>query len=174
VNGLALLAVLQTSLLLGAGPTDGAVPYAVARQKMEQTGTPMLVMVSAEWCAACRQMKTTVIPQVQRRGLLGRVMFTVVDLDREPELGRALTDGGPIPQLVLYRKSPRGWFRRRLVGGQSPATVEKMIRDALAAQTSENGEQNTAGGDSPDSETPSDSRTKAQRVSAGAEEQNRP
>ncbi len=170
MNGLTLLAVLQASLWMAGGSAESAeeaVPYAVARQKLEQTGTPMLVMVTAKWCGACRQMETTVIPQIRRRGLLGRVAYTVVDLDREPKLGRALTDGGPIPQLVLYRKTPRGWLRRRLVGGQSPKSVEKMIRDALAAQASEGqgektGEKGAPGADGPSTAT----QTTAQRVSS--------
>ena len=44
-------------------------------------------------------------------------------------MSRQLIGGGPIPQLVMYRKTPRGWVRRVLVGGQSVETVEQFINE---------------------------------------------
>jgi len=165
VHGLILSAALQISVLAGGSTADAAVPYKVARQVLQQTGKPMLVMVSAEWCPACRQMKSSVIPQVQRRAVFRQVVFTVVDFDEQPDLARALTGGGPIPQLVLYRKSGQGWLRRRLVGGQSAESVERMIREALAAQQSESREQQSQGRQTAEAQ-PGNSRSPAPSAAA--------
>ena len=73
------------------------------------------------------------IAEVRRRGLFHRVSFAVVHLEREQELGQRLTSGGPIPQLIFYRRTPTGWLRRCLIGGQSVQTVEEMINQEVTA-----------------------------------------
>jgi thioredoxin-like negative regulator of GroEL len=99
-----------------------------------KTGKPMLVMVSTDWCPACQVMKRRIMPQVRERGLLSRVSYAVVNPDQEAELSQQLIGGGPIPQLLMYRKSPRGWIRRVLVGGQSVETVEQFINEGTVAE----------------------------------------
>jgi len=91
----------------------------------------MVVLVSADWCPACVAMKKQVIPQVTKRGLLKKVVYAVVNLDRERVLGRQLTGGGPIPQLIMFRKTTGGWKRRKLIGGQGVGTVENFIGEGI-------------------------------------------
>jgi thioredoxin-like negative regulator of GroEL len=91
----------------------------------------MVILVGADWCPACQTMKNEVVPQVKRRGLLGRVAYAVVNLDRQKDLGQQLVADGPIPQFIMYRKTREGWKRRRLVGGQSAETVEAFIKEGL-------------------------------------------
>jgi len=122
VTTFSLAAALQLSIL-----APGADTYAEAYRLTAKTGRPMVVMVGAEWCPACKAMETNVIPQVRRRGVLGRVAFAIVDLDRQRNLGRTLTRGGPIPQLLMFRRSRDGWRLSRLVGGQSAPQVEAFI-----------------------------------------------
>jgi hypothetical protein len=114
---------------LGANESDN---YADAHQVTMKTGKPMVIMVSTDWCAPCQVMKKTVIPQVRSRGLLARVAFAVVNPDRDRELAASLTGGGPVPQLVMFRRTAAGWNRRVLVGGQSVESVEKFINEAVA------------------------------------------
>ena len=95
------------------------------------TGRPMVILVGADWCPACQTMKNDVVPQVKRRGLLGRVAYAVVNLDRQRDLGRQLVADGPIPQFIMYRKTREGWKRRRLIGGQNVETVEAFIKEGL-------------------------------------------
>lgn len=123
-----LAALLQLSL----AASDPGDTYAQARQETTETGRPLVVMVSAEWCAACREMKETVIPEVKQGGTLKKVSFAVVDLDRDQQLAQQLTRGGLIPQLLMYRKTPAGWRLRRLVGGQSIKTVENFIQEGIS------------------------------------------
>lgn len=123
---LSFAAVLQASVLL-----TGVDSYADAHKAVAETGRPLVVIVGADWCPACQVMEKTVIPQVRQRGLLGRVAFAAVNLDQERELGQQLTAGGPIPQLLMYRKTAAGWRLRRLVGGQSVETVESFIQEGV-------------------------------------------
>jgi thioredoxin-like negative regulator of GroEL len=118
------------------GANDGET-YADAHQASMKTGKPMLVMVSTEWCPACQVMKRRIMPQIRERGLLRRVAFASVNPDNERELSRQLTGGGPIPQLVMYRKTPRGWVRQVMVGSQSVETVEQFINQAIATDGDE-------------------------------------
>src|SRR5271165_1978336 len=108
------------------GASDGE-SYTEAHQVSTKTGKPMLVMVSTEWCPACQVMKRRILPQIRERGLLSRVAFATVNPDQDRELSHQLIGNGPIPELVMYRKTPRGWIRRVLVGGQSVENVEQFI-----------------------------------------------
>ncbi len=119
------LIVMCTALAAGNESND----YAAAHKVTMKTGRPMLVMVSTDWCAPCQMMKRTVIPQVRQRGLLGRVVFAIVNPDRDRELARQLIGGGPVPQLVLFRKTANGWTQKKLVGGQSVEAVEQFIKE---------------------------------------------
>ncbi len=78
-------------------------------------------------------MKKTVIPQVRKRGLLRKVAFAMVNPDRDRELADKLIGGGPVPQLVMYRKTPDGWTRQVLVGGQTVEAVEQFINEGVAS-----------------------------------------
>ena len=129
MTGVSLAALLQVSLI-----TAGADSYAEAHRTVSHTNRPMVVLVGAEWCGACEQMRKEVIPRVRKRGLLRRVAYAFVDLDRQRKLGRELTGDGLIPQVIMYRKTPDGWRRRRLVGKQEVKTIEAFINQGLALE----------------------------------------
>ena len=105
--------------------------YTQAHRVTTKTGRPLVVLVGAEWCPACKTMKDTVIPAVKKRGGLSKVSFAVVDIDEEQELGKTLIDGGLIPQLLMYRRTPLGWRLRRIVGGQSVKSVETFVETGI-------------------------------------------
>ena len=111
----------------------GAHSYSDAHRATTKTGKPMVVMVSAEWCGPCQKMVKTVLPQVRSHGLLKRVSFAIVNVDREKTLARKLIGGGPVPQLVMFRRTNKGWLRRRLVGAQNTKAVETFIKQGIAA-----------------------------------------
>lgn len=123
--GLGVTIVLQAALLATTGET-----YSEAHQAAEK-GRPLVVVVGATWCPACQQLKEEVLPEVKRHGLLRNVAFAQVDLDEESELGKELTEGGPIPQIVVYRKTPLGWLLRRMIGGHDVRTVEQFISEGI-------------------------------------------
>ena len=133
--GLTLATVLQVSLMAPTSET-----YADAHRQTAKTGRPMVIMVGTDWCMPCQRMKNSVLPEVRKDGLLSRVSFAMVDADREQDLAKRLTGGGPVPQLVMYRKTSDGWKRRKLIGGQSVDTVEKFIKDGLTADAASKNE----------------------------------
>ena len=116
------------------GGSDGET-YTDAHQPPVKTGKPMLVMVSTEWCPACQVMKRRILPQIRERGLLSRVAFANVNPDQEGALSHQLIGNGPIPELVMYRKTPRGWIRRVLIGSQSVENVEQFINEGTVRRT---------------------------------------
>jgi thiol-disulfide isomerase/thioredoxin len=107
--------------------TTGGETYAEAFKATSEKGCPLVVMVGATWCPACQTMKNSVIPEVRRQGHLRKVAFAEVDLDQEQELGKKLTGGGPLPQLLIFWKTEQGWKSRRLIGGRDAQAVEKFI-----------------------------------------------
>jgi len=124
--GLGVTLVLQAALL-----STGSETYSEAHKATTEKGYPLVVVVGATWCPACQQLKEKVLPEVKRHGALRNVAFAQVDLDEEQELGKELTNGGPIPQIVVYRKTPVGWLLRRMIGGQDVRTVEKFIVEGV-------------------------------------------
>lgn len=117
--------------------TADATGYAEAHRVMEETGKPLMVMVSTEWCVPCQNMKKNVIPQVQQRGALRKVAFAMVNPDQEHELAQKIAGGGAVPQLIMFRRTAHGWNRQVLVGGQSVERVEQFINDAVTANEAE-------------------------------------
>lgn len=131
MSSLTLAALLHASIL-----ATGEDNYADAHHEAE-AGKPLVVMVGAEWCGPCQQMKQAVIPQVRKRGLLRKVAFAIVDVDRERKLARKLIGSGSVPQLIMFRRTSHGWARNRLVGGQSVDSVEKFISRGIAQDESD-------------------------------------
>lgn len=126
MTALTLAAAVQISLL---STTAG---YADAHTAMLETGKPLVVLVGADWCPGCRTMKTSVLPELRRRGRLDGVAFATVNTDEENGLARKLMRGGSIPQLVMYRKTAAGWRRSQLTGAQSVENVEAFIAEGVA------------------------------------------
>jgi thiol-disulfide isomerase/thioredoxin len=133
-------AMIQGALLL-TGADDKPAPkpetYAEAYRTTAKTGKPMVIMVSTEWCVPCQTMKRRIIPRVRERGVFHRVAFAMVNPDQDADLAEQITGGGPVPQLVMYRKTAKGWMRRKLIGGQSVEDVEAFIQEGLAADAAE-------------------------------------
>jgi thiol-disulfide isomerase/thioredoxin len=111
--------------------------YSAARQATAKTGKPLVIMVSTDWCPPCQVMKRTILPRVREHGLFRKVAFAHVNPDEDAELANQLTGGGPIPQLVMFRKTSKGWLRKKLIGGQSVETVEEFIKEGLAMDKAE-------------------------------------
>lgn len=132
MTGLTLAAIVPLSLISADAET-----YAQAYKEMSKTGKPIVVMVGTDWCGPCRKMKQVVLPEVRKRGLLRQVAFALVNADRDRQLAAKLIGKGPIPQLIMFRKTPDGWRRRKLVGGQEVEKVEKFLRDGIAQDVAE-------------------------------------
>lgn len=119
------LLMLQMSLLASDGRS-----YADAYKHTVSTGQPLVILVGAEWCPGCEKMKNSVIPQLERRGALERVSFAYVNADRERDLAGKLVQGTSIPQLIVYRKTAKGWTRQQMTGMQSVTETEGFLSRA--------------------------------------------
>ena len=143
---LTLCAAVMQTVLLASPAADSSETYAEARRQITETGRPMVVMVSTDWCGPCQSMKRNVLPKLRERGLFKRVAFAQVNADRDSELAKELTGGGPVPQLVMYRRTERGWIRRKLIGGQSVEKVEQFIKEELASDEADHDADKTISG----------------------------
>ena len=141
MSGLTLSLMLQ-STLLAAGPVD----YAEAYRQSKATGQPLLVLVGADWCPGCVTMKRGVLPRLTQAGRLRDANLAVVNLDAEGDLAGQLMRGGTIPQLIVFAKTPGGWYREQITGATSEASVEALIGRARTAQAIGAGDSQPSGG----------------------------
>ena len=119
-------AFVQISLL-GASPLS----YEQAYKENEQSGKPLVVLIGAEWCPACKVMKNATMPQVAKDGVFHDVAFTVVDADKQPQVAKEMLSSGGIPQLVMFHRTADGWRHERLIGAQSPSAVVNFLRRGI-------------------------------------------
>ena len=118
-ENLPVMSLTCTAILHAALLSTGGATYTEGINSNLQTGRPLVVLVGADWCPHCRVMKQSTLPQVAQRGLLGKVAFAEVNSDHEGALASQLMEGGPIPQLIMYRKSGDGWQRTSLIGSRA-------------------------------------------------------
>lgn len=131
---LAFSLILQTAVLAsGAQQQD----YSQAFESTLKTGRPLVVFVGADWCSACQEMKQSTLPKLRKTGILRKVAFAVVNTDRQSRLAEKLMKGSTIPQLIMYRKTSKGWKRTQLTGFQNEKKVESFIAQAIRLQKDE-------------------------------------
>ncbi len=128
----AMLAGVMSLSLVASEMEAAPETYAVAYKTIVESGRPMVVMVGTEWCPPCQAMKRHVLPVIRQRRWFRKIAFAKVNADEEAALARRLTGGGPVPQLVMFRKTRDGWVRRKLVGRQSVEVVERFIEQGIA------------------------------------------
>lgn len=129
--------ILLCAAWMFAGVTDKPLSYQQAHHEAMASKRPMLILVGADWCPACRVMKHSTLPALQRQGKLKDVVFTIVDVDQQPKLASQLMRSSSIPQLVLYTPKSEGWYRMYLHGSQEPARITGMIARGLQLQRDE-------------------------------------
>ena len=129
----ALAAMLQTGLLAAEPVKAQTLTYSEAYAQSESGEKPLVVMIGADWCPACVQMKNSALPQIAQDGVFKEVAFTVVDTDKNPEIAKQVMEPGTIPQLIMYHKTSNGWRRERLQGGNSPSAILSFLRRGIQA-----------------------------------------
>ena len=125
---LALVAVL-----FGQGSDEGdnkPLGYEAAYRKAQEEKKPLVVLVGAEWCPACKTMKSDTIDPMKNAGELEEVVYTQLDKDAHPELADQVMQGKTLPQIVVFSESESGWKRYSLTGIQTPRRVKELIRRA--------------------------------------------
>jgi thioredoxin-like negative regulator of GroEL len=127
---------LNILLQLAAANPSGH-DYATAYKQTMESGKPLVVLIGADWCPGCRQMKQSAIPEVERQGGLRKVEYAYINSDQQSTLAGQLLQGASIPQLILFRKTPAGWKRQQLVGAQSAGAIQQFLNDGEAAEIAE-------------------------------------
>jgi thioredoxin-like negative regulator of GroEL len=127
ILGLLLLSVTHAT-------TSEKLTYEDAYAKAAKEEKVLLVVVGADWCAACKTLKSGTIEPMQKAGKLECVVLAQVDKDLQPELAKQMMNGTSLPQLVAFRRSDSGWKRFSLSGIQSESRVEELIRTAVGEQ----------------------------------------
>jgi thiol:disulfide interchange protein len=109
------------------------LPYEVAYRKARDERKPLLILVGADWCPACKTLKADTIVPMRESGALKEVVFTQLDKDAHPELASEVMQGKILPQLVVFCESDTGWKRFSLTGMQTENRVKELIRKASEA-----------------------------------------
>jgi thioredoxin-like negative regulator of GroEL len=125
--------LLYSALFAGIG-ADQPLNYRQAYDQSLATRRPLLVLVGADWCPACRSLKHGTLANMLRRGELKDVAYAIVDVDQEPQIAGKIQRSSSIPQLVLFTPASSGWLRLDLQGNQPPARIAAMIRHGLELQ----------------------------------------
>lgn len=136
MNGFAALVVLlsvtcSTEVARQSGlPTDYATAY-----RRAQSGTkPLLVLVTAEWCAPCQMLKRTTLHEMLAQHGFKEFHFAMVDVDREPEIAAKLTENRPVPQFIVFERSGNTWNRRYSIGYHSRDDLQAFLAPSVRSE----------------------------------------
>ena len=120
--------VMMSTLTVSSGePTD----YTTAYNNAIKGNQPLLVLVTAEWCPPCQNLKRNTLPQLVQKKSFKNFQFALVDLDRESKIARQLIEHRPVPQFILFEKRDGKWTKKHLVGYQSVASVESFLKPSV-------------------------------------------
>jgi thiol-disulfide isomerase/thioredoxin len=111
----------------------------VVTPQMERAGyrqRPLVVLVWAEWCPACKVLKNRTMPELLKSGALDGCSYAEVDYDLRRDLAVYHTAGGSLPQLLWYEHPWDGKPRRsrRLVGAHSLAEIEAFLHPSAVVK----------------------------------------
>jgi len=121
-----------------------ALTYSQALTKAKSGDKPLLVLVTADWCAPCRQLKAATLPALLQRKTFSDFHFAMMDYDKDPiTAGKLIGDRG-LPQLIMFEKSSGKWLRRTLNGKEgihSLQGVESFVAKAGTFRIASNEEE---------------------------------
>ncbi|QEG20874.1 thioredoxin family protein [Mariniblastus fucicola] len=136
----------QTQPAAEKSSSKEAMTYSKAYKKAQAGDKPLLVLVTAEWCPPCRQMKANTLPTLFQRDTFHNFHFAMMDYDKESKLADKLIGDRGLPQLIMFEKSNGKWLRRYLTGNKglhSIAGVESFVAQAGTYRLASNGEEAT-------------------------------
>lgn len=136
-NTMKLLTLLFAGSFILANGNE-TTDYNTAYQRAQTGDKPLLVLVTADWCAPCQTMKQSTIPELMSRDAFKNFHYATVDLSQQESLGRKLIGDRGIPQLIVFEKKNDKWERRYLRGIQTADTVEAFISHSNPTRTASN------------------------------------
>jgi hypothetical protein len=101
-----LAALVGACLCVLAVQANGAEPdpYAVAYEQAVCHNRPLVVLLSAPWCAACRVVERDYAARLQTRGA-----YVHLDIERHREIVRRMPTVPAIPAVIVYERDAAGW-----------------------------------------------------------------
>ena len=115
-------APIITHLPTGLALLDEAMAKAKAENK------PIVLELSAEWCAPCRRMERLTWPAAKVQTLLAQTIFLKIDTDQEVALAQQLGVTG-LPDIRLVW--PDGTIVRQLRNFQTVASLTRELEQLL-------------------------------------------
>jgi thiol-disulfide isomerase/thioredoxin len=126
-----MTSMMFAALLHSALLTPMANAYDEAYQLANDENRPLVVLIGADWCPACRTMKNATLPRLQRDGGLRDVAYAEVNTDQQSQLADRLLRGNSIPQLVIFYKDDGKWRSSRMIGARGEQEVQAAVRHAV-------------------------------------------
>lgn len=118
-------------------PATEVLSYTAAFKLAQESDKPMLVLVTADWCAPCQVLKSNTLPELKAKNAFKDFHFAQVNYDVEGLLAERLIGDRGMPQLIIYQKVEGQWARRYLTGPQSVASVENFLEQAKSLRTAD-------------------------------------
>lgn len=118
--------------------------YSQAYKKAQTGDKPLLVLVTADWCPPCRQLKAATLPTLIQRDSFRNFHFAMMDYDKNKDLAGKLIGDRGLPQLIMFEKSEGKWLRRYINGRKgihSVAGVESFVAQAGTYRLASNEEE---------------------------------
>lgn len=111
-----MIFLLVVALLLDSSVETG---YDEAYRKSIQEDKPLVVIVGAERCPACVDVKRRILPKLFQRFQRNRFCYAEVNCDNQPELAEKLMNGTKtIPQITIFYKENGNWRKKRWIGSK--------------------------------------------------------
>lgn len=126
-----MVSVVLAILLSGVTSENSHKDYESAYKEAVSAKKPLMVVIGADWCPACKVLKSTTIKPMVQTGELDQVSVALIDKDADPELVEKLTKGEKmLPQIIMFTQTDDGWQRRKLMGYQPKQPVRNLVRIA--------------------------------------------
>ena len=106
--------------------TKATINYEAAYKEHQETGKPLVVVIAADWCTPCQDLKTNVFPRIFKKIKRHKFCYAEVNWDREPAQVRLLTTSTTVPQVIIFYKLGKMNKRVDIIG-----VKEKEIHDFL-------------------------------------------
>jgi thioredoxin-like negative regulator of GroEL len=121
----------QTAVTVSTPTTKTVHDYATA-YRLAQTGDkPLLVLVTAEWCAPCQTLKKSTLPEMLSNGGLSGFHFAMVDVDQDATTAAKLTENRPVPQFIIFEKNGANWKKRFSIGFLGTSDLQAFLAPSL-------------------------------------------